>query len=124
MEKLTAFFFNWLGMAGLTFLVLTFFLYAFDLIPSTLPAEVSAEYWDTPVHEYQDTAKLENWRDGAALSGAAVAFLTAIPLPILLLAVILWLREKNMVYALVTLGIGIIHILAALHFIGVLQFNS
>ncbi|OQX29588.1 MAG: hypothetical protein B0D92_03055 [Spirochaeta sp. LUC14_002_19_P3] len=111
MEKLTAKLFYWLGTAGLILLVLTFLLYVFDWIPPALSATLSAEHWDEPMQEDWDMP--ENWQDGEVLSRAALAFLIAIPLPILLFIAAIWFREKNAIYACITLGIVIVLIVAA-----------
>ena len=101
---------SWTSTLGIIFIVAGYFVYVFQLLPSTVsPAEV-AMHWGLRAAELHKIVPVPSGWDwiyqlgrGDVLSYASVVYLSSVTMLCLAVIIPLFLKEKDMIYAVMTL---------------------
>ena len=105
---------------GLAILILTFVLYISGLMQPHIPKETLPELWHLPVAEYLETTGIEsgwNWvsliNKGDFINFIGIAFLSGITILCFIGIIPIFLKKKDMIYAIIAFLEVIVLIFAA-----------
>jgi hypothetical protein len=111
---------DWGTRAGLLLLILSFAAYAFGVLTPHVPVEQLPHVWNLPVatyHEVTHTPKEFDWtafiRHGDRINMIGIAVLAGCSLPPLLALIPLFLRRRDIFYAIVCALEVVVLLLAA-----------
>ncbi|MBF0094331.1 MAG: hypothetical protein HQL33_10750 [Alphaproteobacteria bacterium] len=111
---------DWGMKAGLAALVVTFSIYVFGLLPPHIPLDQVSLYWGMGTHEFLQKAAVEpGWAwtsklgNGDFLNYVGIAFLAGITILCYLPLIPMFLKKKDVVYALIAIVEVLVLALAA-----------
>ncbi len=106
--------------AGLLILVLTFIIYVLGLLPSHIPMDDISKYWSMSVHDYLKVTNIHtgwSWlymlHRGDFLNFIGIAFLAGITVICYIRIIPIFLKKKDLVYAILAVLESLVLILAA-----------
>ena len=116
---------KWLVRIGLTLMFAAFAMYAFQVVPTGVSLEETADLWHLGATEFAAATGTElGWQWASSLPDAralALASLVLFPLGTMVLiaiAVVLYLQEKDYVFAAIAATETIVLVVAAIGIIG------
>lgn len=105
---------------GLILLIITFFLYAFDILSPHIPVNDLPKYWGMNVHDYLLASETEagwSWlgmlEKGDYVNFVGIAFLSSITVACYVSIIPTFLRKNDKVYALLAIAETAVLVLAA-----------
>jgi hypothetical protein len=106
--------------AGLLILVLTFVVYVLGLLPSHIPLDDISKYWSLSVHDYLKATNIHtgwSWllmlNRGDFLNFFGIAFLAGVTIVCYLRIIPIFLKKKDLVYAILAILEILVLLLAA-----------
>jgi len=106
--------------AGLLILVLTFVVYVLGLLPSHIPLDDISKYWSLSVHDYLKATNIHtgwSWllmlNRGDFLNFFGIAFLAGVTIVCYLRIIPIFLKKKDLVYAILAILESLVLLLAA-----------
>ncbi len=101
---------SWTSTLGIIFVVAGYLVYVFQLLPSTVPPSEVAMHWGLRAAELHKIVPVPSGWDwiyqlgrGDVLSYASVVYLSSVTMLCLAVIIPLFLKEKDMIYSVMTL---------------------
>lgn len=115
---------DWGMKLGLVFIIITFVIYLFGILPPYIPIEDLPRYWKLNVHKYLEATGIQaGWAwlklisKGEFLNFLSIAFLGALTIICYIRILPIFIKKKDIPYTILTLVQILILLLAASGFL-------